>query len=112
MVYIKWIVLLYLIVFQIYWTYVNRRTEKQTGLPTRAQSKKVRIAVMLGFATFAVVLVSLFVPTIHRLFVPISLLYSSAIPFLGGCLLFVGLVIGMVSARELGTSWRVGILED
>lgn len=112
MIYIKWIVLLYLIVFQIFWAYVNKKTEKKTGLPINAKSKEVRIAVILGGVIFAAVLISLFIPSFYSVFVPISVLQSDLLTILGCILLLMGLIIGMLSARELGTSWRVGILED
>lgn len=111
MMYSKWIVLLYLIIFQLFFTYITKKTEKKTGSPVKAKSKEVKIAVILG-VIFAVVLISLFIPNCYNVFIPVSFLQFDLLSILGCILLFVSLIIGILSARELGTSWRVGTLED
>ena len=112
MIYIKWIVLLYLIIFDLFFVYINLKTKKKTGLPVRGKSKDVRIASVLTFVFWSIVLISLFIPSFYYVFAPISFLQSDLLIILGCILLFIGLIIGMISARELGASWRVGILED
>ena len=112
MIYIKWIVLLYLIIFDLFFVYINLKTKKKTGLPVRGKSKDVRIASVLTFVFWSIVLISLFIPSFHYVFAPISFLQSDLLIILGCILLFIGLIIGMISARELGASWRVGVLED
>lgn len=112
MIYIKWIVLLYLIISQIIFTYINIKTQKKTGLPVKGKNKEVKIAVILSGVIFWVVLISLFIPRYYSVFIPVSFLQSDLLTILGCILLFISLTIGIISARELGNSWRVGILED
>lgn len=111
MTYAKWIVLIYIIIFTIFFLYINQKTKKKTGLPIRAKTREVRIAIILNSAVFAAALISLFIPNYSGISLPISFLQFKLLELIGIISLFISLIIGIISARELGTSWRFGILE-
>lgn len=112
MIDVKWVVLLCLIVFQMFFIHRNLRTKKKTGLSINAKGKGIKITVTFSGAIFAVILISLFSQNSYNVFIPISVLQSDTLRISGCILLFTGLVIGILSARELGASWRVGIFEE
>ncbi|MCD6569661.1 MAG: isoprenylcysteine carboxylmethyltransferase family protein [Deltaproteobacteria bacterium] len=91
---------------------MNLKTKKKTGLPIKGENKEVKIAMILGGIIFTVVLISLFITNCYDVFIPLPFLHRGLLAILGCILLLISLIIGIISARELGNSWRVGILED
>lgn len=101
---IKWIVLIYILLFESYFAYKNFTVEKHVGMPSSAKDRDVLLTALFSGFFYLIVLLSLFAPSIYEnFFAPLNFL---KIPIAGLILLIIATLIGIKAAQTLGDSWR------
>ncbi len=103
------IILIHQALFQGCFLLKNFTLSRKLGAPVRGSNPEARRAILF-FTAF--ILVSLLLAVGNIQFARLHLLTEAAAMVLCLLLLVLNLVFGLASLRNLGESWRVGVLED
>ena len=104
-----WIILLHQLLFQGLFLAKNLSLKLKLGRPIRGNNPEANMAVLF-FIAF--ILVSLYLASGH--WAPTSFILLPAQAAKGLCLFLLGsnLIFGFAALRDLGESWRVGVIEE